>query len=177
MIKHCLIGDKKMWNAIRTQALARQDWQRLVAHSVKIKGAVTRKDPKEKGLRKILNFGHSIGHAIEGHSLSGTRLFHGEAIAAGMVMESFIATEKKLLKRADLESITRYILSVFGKIELPKDETWMGIIKQDKKNRGNSILMALPKGIGAFWLHVLVTGSYTCRVARFPAGKACPPAT
>jgi 3-dehydroquinate synthase len=153
VIKHCLIADKKMWTSIRTRSLSRQDWLGLVRHSVKIKSVITRKDPKEKGLRKILNFGHTIGHAIEGNSLaSGNRLFHGEAIAAGMVLESFIASKKRLLTAVDLKSITGYILSVFGKVEIPRDDRWMQIIAHDKKNRRNSILMALPKGIGkAVW--------------------------
>jgi 3-dehydroquinate synthase len=153
VIKHCLIADRRMWDFIRRRSMIHQDWVSLVKHSVKIKSVVTRKDPKEKGLRKILNFGHTIGHAIEGNSLaSGNHLFHGEAIAAGMVLESFIALKKKLLKVKDLESITSYILSVFGKIEIPVDKAWLRIMAQDKKNKGNTILMALPRGIGkATW--------------------------
>jgi 3-dehydroquinate synthase len=153
VIKHCLVADKKMWELIRHRTLQQQDWLRLVAHSVKIKSAITRKDPKEKGLRKVLNFGHTVGHALEGNSLdSGNRLFHGEAIAVGMVLEAFIARKKKLLKESELESITTYILAVFGKLELPMGDAWLKIIMHDKKNRGNSILMALPKSIGkAVW--------------------------
>ena len=152
VIKHCLIADKKMWEAIEKRSILDQDWLKLVRHSVKIKSKVVEKDPTEKGLRKILNFGHTIGHAIEGHFLtSGNRLFHGEAIAIGMIMESFIATSKGLLSERDLRSISNYIISVFGQIELP-DDRWLPLLKQDKKNKGNKILMALPKGIGkAVW--------------------------
>lgn len=153
VIKHCLIADKKMWNTIRMRSLQEQDWLTLVKHSVKTKNNVVKKDPREKGLRKILNFGHTIGHAMEGHFLeSSNRLFHGEAIAAGMVVESHIASRKKLLSSQELKAITDYILSVFGKIEMPKNEEWMNLLNQDKKNRGNTIFMALPKEIGkAVW--------------------------
>lgn len=152
VIKHCLIADKKMWGIIEKRSMADQDWPKLVKHSVKIKSEVVKKDPTEKGLRKVLNFGHTIGHAVEGHFLTtGNRLFHGEAIAAGMIMESYLAASKKLLNNDDLRSISNYILSVFGHVEL-SDDTWMPLIRQDKKNKGNKILMALPKGIGkAVW--------------------------
>ena len=128
--------------------MADQDWLSLVRHSVKIKSKVVGKDPTEKGLRKILNFGHTIGHAIEGHFLtSGNRLFHGEAIAIGMIMESYLAAGKKLLNDKELRSITNYVISVFGQMQLP-DDAWLPLLRQDKKNKGNKILMALPKGIG-----------------------------
>ena len=153
VIKHCLIGDKKMWKSIQRHPLEKQDWLKLVRHSVGFKSLVVKKDPREKGLRKILNFGHTLGHALEGYFLSsGSRIFHGEAIAAGMIMESHIANRKKLIDSKDLQTISDYIRSVFGKIEVPGIERLLPLVKQDKKNKGNTILMALPKGIGkAVW--------------------------
>ena len=153
IIKHCLIADKKMWTTISKSPMEKQNWLKLVKHSVKVKSAVVKKDPTEKGLRKVLNFGHTIGHAIEGYFLSsGNRLLHGEAIALGMIMESHIAVGKKLMSKKELESITKYILSVFGKVRVPDAGHWIDLIKQDKKNKGNAILMAVPKGIGkAVW--------------------------
>lgn len=153
VIKHCLIADRKMWDLIRKRKLSGQDWLKLVRHSVKIKESVVRKDPREAGLRKVLNFGHTAGHALEGYFLStADRLFHGEAIAAGMVMESHIAWAKGLVKEEDLNDITDYILTVFGKIELPEDHLWLSLIQQDKKNKGNKVLIAVPKQVGrAVW--------------------------
>jgi len=153
IIKHCIIADKKMWLAISKKSLVQQDWLKLVKHSVKIKARVVKKDPTEKGLRKILNFGHSVGHALEGHFLkSASRILHGEAIAIGMIMESYIAASKKLISKKELATISRYIFSVFGKVILPEADQWLSLLKQDKKNKGNKILMALPKGIGkAVW--------------------------
>lgn len=153
VVKHCLVSDKKMWGVIRKKDVRQQDWLRLVRHSVQFKTRVVKKDPKEKGLRKILNFGHTMGHALEGYYLhSGLSLFHGEAIAAGMILEAHISQRKNLLTLAELAAISDYILSVFGKIDLPERGSLMPILAQDKKNRGNTIRMALLHGIGkAVW--------------------------
>ncbi len=149
IIKHALISDRAVWNTIRKKSLDEQDWPKLVRHSVKFKSAVVRKDPQEKGLRKILNFGHSLGHALESYFLdTRTPLLHGEAIAAGMVLEGHIAFGKKLLTKSDLDGIAGYIHRIFGKIEPPEAEKLLPALRQDKKNRGNVILMALPKSIG-----------------------------
>jgi 3-dehydroquinate synthase len=149
VIKHCLISDRRLWASVRQKPLDRQDWLKLVQSSVKFKSAVVRKDPKESGLRKILNYGHTMGHALEGYYLhTNSRLLHGDAVAAGMVLEGHIAFQKKLLTRQELAEISDYILGVFGKVELPVMEKLMPSLLQDKKNRGKKILMALPKHIG-----------------------------
>lgn len=154
VIKHCLISDEAMWQTIRKKTLHEQDWEILVKHSVTFKKSVTEKDPKEKGLRKVLNFGHTIGHGLESYFLAeGNRIFHGEAIAMGMVMESFIACEKKMISQGQLDEITSYLIQVFEKQDMPwGDALVIQLITQDKKNKGNEILMALPEGIGkAVW--------------------------
>ncbi|MBL7852474.1 MAG: 3-dehydroquinate synthase [Cyclobacteriaceae bacterium] len=149
VIKHCLVSDRKAWNQLRRKPLKAHNLTRLVRHSADFKMRVVSKDPREGGLRKILNFGHTIGHALEGLSLqTRTPLLHGEAIAAGMIMESYIAWRKKLLKEAELEEIRDYIVEIFGKAELPEEGKWMEALRQDKKNKGRNILMALPKSIG-----------------------------
>ncbi|MGC4023496.1 MAG: 3-dehydroquinate synthase [Cyclobacteriaceae bacterium] len=150
VIKHCLISDKRMWEVISSKNLHHQDWETLVAHSIDFKKSVTDKDPTEKGLRKVLNFGHTIGHALESYFLAeGNRIFHGEAIAMGMIMESFIAKEKRMLSEPELTKITEYIITIFEKQEMPwGDSALIQLTKQDKKNKGNEILMALPQGIG-----------------------------
>lgn len=153
VIKHCIISDKRMWHQLAKKSLKEQNWLRLVRHSVAFKSRVVLKDPREKGLRKILNFGHTIGHALESYFLkTGARIFHGEAIAAGMIMESHIAAGKKLLTHKESDAIAHFILSLYGKMELPTLEQVLPLMQQDKKNKGNKILMALPKGIGkAVW--------------------------
>ncbi len=154
IIKHCLISDRLMWQSISSKSFPHQDWEAIVKHSVAFKWSVVEKDPKEKGLRKILNFGHTVGHAVEGYFLEqGNRIFHGEAIAIGMICESYLAFKKGLLSQVELSQITSYLLVTFGKVSLPSqfEEILQGIM-QDKKNRDNKVLMALTNGIGqAVW--------------------------
>lgn len=150
VIKHCLIADKPMWDDLRKKDLHQQDWETLLAHSVDFKRGVVATDPKEKGLRKILNFGHTVGHAVESYFLeSGNRIFHGEAIAVGMIAEAHIAAAKNLLKQKELEEITTYLNRIYPAIALPQSRSGiLELMLQDKKNKGNKILMALPEGIG-----------------------------
>jgi 3-dehydroquinate synthase len=151
VIKHTLISDKAMWQQISAKSLQQQDWDGLLKHSVIFKAHVTTEDPKEKGLRKILNAGHTIGHAVESYLLaSGNRILHGEAIALGIIAEGFIAHQRTMLTAADFTSITNYILSVYGKVALNdmQIEEASQLTVQDKKNKGNKILCVLQDGIG-----------------------------
>lgn len=151
VIKHALISDKSLWQEISSRSLQDQDWEKLIRHSVNFKLGVVASDPKEKDFRKILNAGHTIGHALESHLLNTVKkVLHGEAIAAGLITESFIATEKGLMPPDDLRAIARYILQVFGKINIdPADDQTISMLTvQDKKNKGNKILCVLLEGIG-----------------------------
>jgi 3-dehydroquinate synthase len=162
IIKHTLISDQAMWGEISKRTLAAQDWSKLVKHSVTFKARVTTEDPKEKGLRKILNAGHTIGHAVESYLLgTGHRILHGEAIAIGLIAEGYIATQRHLLSADDLQSIANYILLIFGKISLGEGqiEAASRLTIQDKKNKGNKILCVLQDGIGnAQWDHEISLG-------------------
>ncbi len=154
IIKHCLISDKIMWDAIRVKGIDHQDWQTLIQHSVRFKSSIITQDPKETGLRKVLNFGHTVGHAVESYFLKeGNRIFHGEAIAIGMTCESFIACKKNMISEEDLQQISLYLKLIYGNVALPgKKDSIFELMTQDKKNREKKILMALPKGIGsAVW--------------------------
>src|SRR5690606_33256904 len=105
----------------------------------------------EKGLRKILNAGHTIGHALESHFLkSSNRILHGEAVAAGLVAEAFIAKNQKLITDEEVSQIVEYILKLYGKLEIQeKDYAQIAALCiQDKKNKGNTVLAVLPEGIG-----------------------------
>lgn len=154
VIKHTLISDETKWNNIKCKGLAMQNWDDLIDFSCQFKSSIAEADPYEGGVRKILNFGHTIGHAIESCCLKTTApLFHGEAIAIGMIAESHISFQKGRLKRQAMEEIAHYILTVFDKKnDLPTDHEIMEWIGQDKKNKGNSILMALLEKVGqAVW--------------------------
>lgn len=151
VIKHCLISDRQMFDTISSSDLEGQDWDTLLRHSVGFKARITQEDPKEKGLRKILNAGHTIGHAVESYLLgSGKRILHGEAIAIGLVAEAFIARQRGMIKEEELSRISDYILRIFGKIVLNQFEIEEAsvIALQDKKNKDNKILCVLLEGIG-----------------------------
>lgn len=152
IIKHCLIADKKKWMEISKISFEKQNWEDLTKHSVEIKSYVTKEDPLEKGLRKILNFGHTIGHAIESYFLEipSKRLLHGEAIAIGMICESFISYKKGFINQEELSSIEKYILSVYGKIEIFEFdlEKILPLTLHDKKNEKNLIQCTLLQQVG-----------------------------
>ncbi|HMJ70047.1 MAG TPA: 3-dehydroquinate synthase [Cyclobacteriaceae bacterium] len=153
VIKHCLISDRGMWDEVRKHDVTGQNWDTVIRHSVAFKSDVVTEDPKEKGRRKILNFGHTVGHALETWFLdTDERLYHGEAIAAGMIAESHLAMKKGLISSEEENEIVTYLTGIYGKISVPNDVGIIEIMRQDKKNKANKILMALPQGIGnAIW--------------------------
>ena len=163
IIKHCLIADAAKWNVIRRRDLHQQDWNDLVAHSVGVKKNIVEQDPNEKGIRKVLNFGHTLGHALETHFLADPkrRLLHGEAIAAGMIAEAFIAKRKGLIETGLLEQIEEYLFSIYGRVKLTDAdlEPVLKLTLQDKKNRNGEVRMALLNGPGSCTYDVLVTKS------------------
>ena len=149
VIKHCLIRDKIMFDKIYNLEWTDIDWDFIINHSIKIKSDIVKKDIKENGLRKILNFGHTIGHAIETTYLNKLDKFlHGEAIAIGMICEAYISNNFNKLRNDELEKTTNYIRKVFN---LSKVEYYDEIIKNayfDKKNLSDKIRISSLKGIG-----------------------------
>ncbi len=152
IIKHCLIRDKNKFDEIIQTPYKELDWFSLIRHSVDIKNKVVAEDPTEKGLRKILNFGHTVGHAIESYFLEkpGKKLLHGEAIAIGMICESYLSNKKLALVEPDLKLITDYIIRIYKSAAVPTDEIEeiAQLTKQDKKNEGNKINCSLLNNIG-----------------------------
>nr|WP_157493914.1 3-dehydroquinate synthase [Fulvivirga imtechensis] len=151
VIKHHLIADVEGWVKLKKNNFESLDWNILVPHSISIKHGIVKQDPYESGLRKALNFGHTIGHAIESYLLnSGKPKLHGEAIAAGMICEAYLSHSRNLISSAELEEVSSYILQIFGKIPLTDHDRGEALhyLIQDKKNKGNSILAALLSGIG-----------------------------
>lgn len=151
VIKHTLISDRAMWDVIRRRTLHEQDWETLLKHSVTFKAGVTTQDPKEKGLRKILNAGHTIGHAVESYLLgTGQRILHGEAIAIGLITESLLAMERGMLDARSFEQLASYLLTIFRKVTLTDEmlDDIALLTVQDKKNKDNRILCVLLDGIG-----------------------------
>jgi 3-dehydroquinate synthase len=163
IIKHCLIRDAQEWNLIRQQSFEELDLSKLIAHSVAIKEAVVLEDPKEAGLRKILNFGHTLGHAIETYLLDkGKRkILHGEAIAIGMIVEAFISHQRDLISLQELEEIESYLFENYGRVKLHAEEISkiISLTAQDKKNKGKEIRFSLLTGIGDCGYDIPVSAS------------------
>jgi 3-dehydroquinate synthase len=151
IIKHVLIADPAMWELLKKNAVKDQPWDVLIKHSVEFKSDVVRKDPKEKGLRKILNAGHTIGHAIEAHLLGTNRkVMHGEAIAAGLITEAYVSVKRKMLSEEKFREIADYILRIYGKLNIQEqdEDPISHLTKQDKKNKENKVLCVLLEEIG-----------------------------
>ena len=150
VIKHCLIRDQKMFRNIINVHWKDNNWEEIVKHSIKIKSEVVHKDLKESGIRKILNFGHTIGHAIETTYLhKNQKILHGEAISIGMICESYLSYHFNKINPHDLDKITDYILNIY---KLPKLNYFTTIIENaylDKKNLSQNIRTCLLDGIGS----------------------------
>ena len=148
--KHGIIGDVNLWDYLKENT-EKLDYHRLIKSSYKLKLEIISKDPHEKGLRKKLNFGHTIGHAIESYLLnSNSPTLHGFAIAKGMVAESYFAKKENLLTEDNFQEIKTVLNNKFVnyfnfKID-PKEI--IHLMLSDKKNTKNSINFSLPQKIG-----------------------------
>lgn len=152
IIKHSLIGDKAHWQSLVGKSFESQDMDEHIRHAVQFKADIVEKDPYEHGLRKILNFGHTIGHAVESYFLDkgDQRLLHGEAIAIGMIAEAYLSVKLAGLKNEELGVIRDFIFSIYGKKSIEKDllPEIIRLTTQDKKNEGGKTLFTLLAEIG-----------------------------
>jgi len=151
VIKHGLIQDRDLYVACKS-TLYTDVPASIIHRSVQIKNRVITEDPTEKGLRKILNFGHTIGHAIEGYSLLNDEqpLLHGEAIAIGMICEAYLSHKYCGLSEEELQDITSYLLSLYPAYSYSSDlyGQFIDLMKNDKKNENHKIGFSLLKSIG-----------------------------
>ena len=152
VIKHGIIADADFFNEIIALESAKDISEAQILKSITIKNHVVTTDPFEKGIRKTLNFGHTIGHAIESWSLNHDKnpLLHGEAIAIGMICEAYIAKEILALPVEDLNLIGSTFLRYFNRYEIKVgiENQLLEIMKQDKKNVSGQINFSLPNKIG-----------------------------
>ncbi|MFY0591297.1 3-dehydroquinate synthase [Roseivirga sp.] len=151
VIKHGLITDKDYFDQVVTKGLDQPNWHAVIAHSVEIKNEVVKADPREAGLRKILNFGHTIGHAIESYYLdSDNHLLHGEAIAIGMICEAHVSKKLLSLEIEDLKGISKHILQIYPDLNINKKDftSIIRLMYQDKKNVNNLLNHSLLYEIG-----------------------------
>ena len=154
ILKHGLIYDKKYWQQFQDLTkLDDSDFDAIIHKSIQIKNEIVTKDPKENGIRKALNFGHTLGHAIESYFLENENkvtLLHGEAIAIGMILESFISWKKNLITAAEYLAIKTTIKNLFGEIVFDKNDLTpiLNLLIHDKKNEYGTIQFVLLDEIG-----------------------------
>ena len=153
-IKHGVVADAAYFARIEAMLPALLDGDpaatlELVARSVEIKSAVVRADPREAGRRKTLNFGHTLGHAIE--QASGYALLHGEAVAIGMVLEARLAERIGVAVRGTASQVERAVHAAALPVARPHALTPAALLqatRHDKKARGGAVAYALPARIG-----------------------------
>jgi 3-dehydroquinate synthase len=159
MIKHSLIFSKSSWSKIKSINPEQIDFdflQILIKESVDIKNDFVKQDPYEKlGIREALNFGHTIGHAVETFlNKKGVQIFHGEAVAIGMISELFISNKILGFNFERLFEISEYLATHFRSFDIAYDdyEEIIQIMRHDKKNKNNEIIFTLLKDIGDYAL-------------------------
>lgn len=161
IIKHALIADRQRWDELlhieSIDNLEISEFTKFLLPSLDIKKRIVEIDPYEKGLRKALNFGHTVGHAVESMALATENvLLHGEAVAIGMICEAFLSLKSNgLVKNGglsekDLEAVVHFVLKIYGKYDLKfDDDKLLQLMGQDKKNEAAKINFSLLPALGA----------------------------
>jgi 3-dehydroquinate synthase len=154
MVKHGLVLDADHWNQVRRAPL--HDLETLgplIIRSASLKAGVVSADPKDNGPRKLLNFGHSIGHALEAFALEGAQheLLHGEAVAAGMLCATWLSWRLELLDRDRMNAVEEHLLGLFPPFRFQEADHHriIELMRNDKKNREDGFRFTLLTGIGS----------------------------
>lgn len=151
ILKHALIADFDLWNNLKAERIDFTCNDELLAQSIKIKTTIVEADPKEKGRRKLLNFGHTVGHAIESWSHKKDKaLSHGESVAIGIIAESFLSYRKSFISFDELKEICDTVYLYFSPVYIAEDdlEEIIELMQHDKKNANGEINFTLLKNIG-----------------------------
>jgi 3-dehydroquinate synthase len=157
-LKHGVIADEPYLNDVASSAseLLSMDGRKgdsmlsLIVRSIEIKADIVSRDEREGGLRQVLNFGHTIGHAVE--LISGYSLLHGEAVAIGMALESELAEKIGLAQTGTAARVGSALQSAGLPTALPTGsdgDAVIGAMRSDKKGRSGRTRFALPLRIGA----------------------------
>jgi len=154
MLKHGLVYKESHWNSLQDmEKLDVSELNNLIHESISIKNEVVTADPTEKGLRKILNYGHTLGHAIESYCLQSKKreaLLHGEAIAIGIVLETYLSSKTQAFPLNKLEEVKNTMLHYFDKVSFNDVDIQeiISLLKFDKKNAYGEINFVLLTTIG-----------------------------
>jgi 3-dehydroquinate synthase len=162
MLKHALILDAAYWNQLKVLN-TEEELIKLtnIIRSIELKKQVVEADPTEKGKRKLLNFGHSLGHALESYFLSKQAIAHGHAVALGMIGESYVSYKRGVLAVDEYREIEQCIIRVFPMLEIPEEaiEELIELMRNDKKNERNTLNFVLLECIGKAQVNAEMTSS------------------
>ena len=153
VIKHSVIYEKHYWDNLSSQNFEDiKDWKEIIEWSVEIKNYFVMEDPLDTGFRKVLNFGHTIGHSIETFSLhhDDEPLLHGEAVAAGLICEIYLSNKFSKFPKSEMDEVIPYIATNFQQYPLRSGnfDLIIDIMKHDKKNTGDTFNFTLLTSIG-----------------------------
>ena len=161
MLKHGLISNERMWAELINFDLEKPDFktlQRMVADSVAVKQRIVTEDPTEKGIRKALNLGHTIGHALESFALHTLETapsvrppqLHGYFVAFGLICELYLSIIKTGFPSDKMHQTVRFIKEHYGKMVITCDDypVLTELMTHDKKNVAGKINFTLLGGIG-----------------------------
>ena len=153
MLKHALITSDDDWAKMIDYINDEENLVKRIHESIQIKANVVKVDPNEEGLRKTLNYGHTLGHAIESYFLENSdkkELLHGEAIAIGMVLATYISHKLLQFPFSKLEQIKEVLINLFGQVVLTESDysPIIELMKYDKKNYHGNINFVLLKDVG-----------------------------
>ena len=157
MIKHGLLSNREYLTRLLNlehQEMTQEYMLELIRRSVTIKNEIVTRDPREQGLRKVLNFGHTIGHAIESLSITrGTPLLHGEAVALGLVAELYLSVKEKGFPEEIYREVRNFVKQHYPPYPLMDHvDTLYELMLHDKKNERWGVNFTLLSGIGEFSL-------------------------
>lgn len=153
MLKHALLKGGEHLKAVMKftpETISSTEFMQMLEESVEVKKKIVAEDPKEHGIRKALNFGHTVGHAIESYAIEkGIELYHGEAVAYGMIAELHLAVKKKGFNNEIYHQISQFINTLYTPYTSVTDgETLYKLMLHDKKNDNRGVNFTLLEAPG-----------------------------
>jgi len=171
MIKHALIKDEELWTNITSQfTVSAPPDIKTIVNSIDVKLGIVEQDRNEQGIRKLLNLGHTLAHAFESLVMAKNQnITHGDAVAAGIICESYISMKRGVLPLSDLDQITGFIDLHYPKIEFGEGdfESLYSYCIADKKGKSLEINCTLLERIGSAKIDQIVSKSEVLDALNF----------
>ena len=176
VLKYGLIIDRELWKMLRGQSIhGISDWNEIIIKAARDKIDIVKSDFLEKGIRKNLNFGHTIGHSFESYFLkTDNPITHGQAVAAGMICETWLSQKIYDFEDECLEEIVNMFDINFDRLNITEDliPTFLDLMRQDKKVREGKLKFSLLRKIGKAVHHVEVSPEQVVESLKFYMNKS-----